>query len=70
MTCYIRHLAHMITEAGLEDTKDARKALDSVIRSEMRMEGAKCNEVWAEVKKNLSDLSWKERIQAALRDGA
>lgn len=66
MSCYIRHLTRLLDDAGLENTKENRKVLDSIIRTNLNLKGSKCSEVWREVKKTINE-DWEKAIVNELR---
>lgn len=55
MSCYLRHLSHIFTAAGLEIAKENRKAVDKAIKQLVGKDDANCPEVWREVKLWLTD---------------
>lgn len=67
MSCYTRHLGGLFQEAGLEFSKQNRKAADRCIRAALNLEAAHCPEVWRAVKPMLADPAARARLLEALR---
>ena len=63
VTCYARHLRHLLPETP---TEEDRRALDAAIRRVLRIgPGAACPEVWAAVKAT-DRARFDERVRAEL----
>lgn len=67
MSCYTRHLAPILNEAGIADTRTNREAVDHVLRELLGMPHAKCPEVWDELKRWLDQPSPRALIVEDLR---
>lgn len=69
MSCYLRHLGGVVKKAGVAPAnKEERRRVDRFMREIVDMPGAKCNEVWKEVKKRLREPAGEEELAARLRD--
>lgn len=55
MTCYFRHMKDVFSRAGIEVTKENKKALDRAIHSYVGVEYKDCSSSWKEVKKLAED---------------
>ena len=55
MTCYFRHMKDVFSRAGIEVTKENKKALDRAIHSHVGVEYKDCSSTWKEVKKKLAE---------------
>jgi hypothetical protein len=71
MSCYTRHLAGLMSEMGLEDTKGNRKRLDTSLREFLGYSLTdECPLVWREIQRYLADPDLKtimlERIRQRL----
>ena len=55
MTCYFRHIKEVFSRAGIEVTKENKKALDRAIHSYVGVEYKDCSSTWREVKKKLAE---------------
>ncbi|UCD45705.1 MAG: hypothetical protein JSV27_04255 [Candidatus Bathyarchaeota archaeon] len=55
MTCYFRHMKDVFSKAGIEVTKENKKALDEAIHSYVGVEYKDCSSTWREVKKKLAE---------------
>jgi hypothetical protein len=55
MSCYLRHLDDVIAGAGIELTKENRKAVDRAIRRIVGKADCGCPEVWKEVKEWIAE---------------
>jgi len=54
VTCYFRHMKDVFSRAGIEVTKENKKALDRAIHSYVGVEYKDCSSTWKEVKKKLA----------------
>ncbi|TEB06328.1 hypothetical protein [Pelotomaculum propionicicum] len=70
MSCYLRHLKPILSEAGLDlVTKEERKRIDLAVRDAVAMKKEdKCNEVWKEVKVLLQDPDKKQSLLTRLKN--
>jgi hypothetical protein len=55
LTCYFRHMKDVFNRAGIEVTKENKKALDRAIHSYVGVEYKDCSSTWKEVKKKLAE---------------
>ena len=55
MTCYFRHLKHVFEKAGIEVTKENKRAVDRAIHSIVGVEYKDCPAAWREVKKRIAE---------------
>ena len=55
MTCYFRHIQHILKRAGVEVTGDNKRDVDSVIHSIVGVEYKNCPIAWKEVKKRIAE---------------
>ncbi|MHB1456798.1 MAG: hypothetical protein ACYC0V_07775 [Armatimonadota bacterium] len=55
MSCYLKHMEEIIIEAGIELTKENRKAVDHAIRRAIGKPDSRCPEVWKEIKAQVAD---------------
>lgn len=62
MSCYLKHMEEIISEAGIELTKENRKAVDHAIRRTIGKPDSNCPEVWKEVKAQVADGRKQEII--------
>ena len=69
MSCYLRHLGHVMEKAGVYPAgKEERRRVDRAMREIVDMPGAKCGEVWKEVKKRMHQPAGAEELAARLRE--
>lgn len=62
MSCYLKHMEEIIFEAGIELTKENRKAVDHAIRRAIGKPDSNCPEVWKEIKLRVADDKRQEII--------
>ena len=55
MTCYLRHLKHIFTKAGVEVVQGNRMAVDKAIHKLVGVEYKNCGSTWKEVKKRIAE---------------
>ena len=55
MSCYLKHMEEIISEAGIELTKENRKSVDHAIRRAVGKPDSNCPEVWKEIKSQVAD---------------
>jgi len=55
VTCYFRHLKHVFEKAGIEVTKENKRAVDRAIHSIVGVEYKDCPAAWREVKKRIAE---------------
>ena len=55
MTCYFKHMKDVFSRAGIEVTKENKKALDRAIHSYVGVEYKDCPSTWKMVKKKLAE---------------
>lgn len=67
MTCYMRHLRPLLSEAGIDDTRANRKKAHHLLESHLGKAGEHCPIIWQEVKARLADEAAREDLIAALR---
>lgn len=68
VSCYLRHLGGVMEKAGVTPAgKEERRRVDRAVREIVDMPGAKCNEVWKEVKKRLQEPAGEEELARRLR---
>ena len=68
MSCYLRHIEDIVTDAGIELTKQNRKAVDHAIRRAVGKPEFHCPEVWKEVKVWLAAGRRQELIEGLTRE--
>jgi hypothetical protein len=66
MSCYMRHLLDLFAEAGLEDTKQNRKAAHAALHSALELPEAHCPELWHEIKVWRDDPALRAKLVEAL----
>jgi molecular chaperone GrpE (heat shock protein) len=71
MSCYIRHLKDLLSEAGIEVTAENRKQIDRAIHEIVNTTYKDCPGTWKEVKKKPASSEAEKRefvkkIKAAL----
>lgn len=62
MSCYLKHMEEIISEAGIELTKENRKAVDHAIRRAVGKLDSNCPDVWKEIKTLIADDKRQEII--------
>lgn len=62
MSCYLKHMEEIISEAGIELTKENRKAVDHAIRRAVGKPDSNCPDVWKEIKTLIADDKRQEII--------
>jgi len=62
MSCYIRHLKDLLSEAGIEVTADNRKQIDRAIHEIVNTTYKDCPGTWKEVKKKLASSEAEKRV--------
>jgi hypothetical protein len=68
MSCYLRHLTKIISQAGLEPAdKKERKEIDIAIREIIEARGEFCNEVWKELKLWLTEPGREQLLASELK---
>ncbi len=68
MSCYLRHLKGEIEQAGIELTKQNRKAVDELLHSYVRVKYKNCPRAWRAIKNAIrSDDESRAKLVAALR---
>lgn len=70
MTCYMRHLADVLRELGMEDAQESRKILDRQIRRLLRREYDGCPVVWKAIKEQISDPARRTLLLEELKRAA
>ncbi|OPY32410.1 MAG: hypothetical protein A4E32_00991 [Methanomassiliicoccales archaeon PtaU1.Bin124] len=50
MSCYLRHMDDLLKEAGIELTKENRKAVDEAVHRIVEVEYKHCPDAWKAVK--------------------
>jgi hypothetical protein len=71
MSCYIRHLKDVLSEAGIEVTADNKKQIDRAIHDIVDINYKDCSATWKEVKKKLASgeagkKAFVKKLKAAL----
>ncbi|MFA5055799.1 MAG: hypothetical protein WC562_06480 [Dehalococcoidia bacterium] len=71
MSCYIRHLKDLLSEAGIEVSSDNRKQIDRAIHEIVGTTYKDCPATWKEVKKKLASSeaekkAFVNKLKAAL----
>jgi hypothetical protein len=61
MSCYIRHLKDLLSEAGIEVTSDNRKQIDCAIHEIVNTTYKDCPGTWKEVKKKLASSETEKK---------
>jgi hypothetical protein len=61
MSCYIRHLKELLSEAGIEVTAENRKQIDRAIHEIVGTTYKDCPGTWKEVKKKLAASEAEKR---------
>ncbi|MFH1484639.1 MAG: hypothetical protein ABIH46_01070 [Chloroflexota bacterium] len=54
MSCYLRHMTDVLSEAGIELTKENRQAVDQAIHCAVGVAYKDCPAAWREIKKHLT----------------
>jgi len=54
MTCYFRHIQHILKKAGIRVTNENKKQIDKVIHSILGVEYKNCPATWKELKKKIA----------------
>jgi hypothetical protein len=67
MSCYMRHLTHIIDELGIENNKDTPRIIDRQIREILKKQDANCPEIRKDVKVRIHDAEQKKKLVAELR---
>ncbi|MHB0999944.1 MAG: hypothetical protein ACYC27_11925 [Armatimonadota bacterium] len=68
MSCYLRHMSDIISEAGIELTKENRKAVDHAIRRSVGKPDCNCPDVWKEVKARIADGRRQEIVENLMNE--
>jgi len=68
VSCYLRHVSDIIADAGIELTRENRKAVDHAIRRAVGKPDCNCPEVWKEVKARLADGRRQELVEGLIRE--
>ncbi|TFG07568.1 hypothetical protein EU522_00600 [Candidatus Thorarchaeota archaeon] len=55
MTCYFRHMRHVFERAGIEVTKENKKAIDQRIHELVGVKYKDCPATWSAVKSKLAE---------------
>ena len=65
MTCYVKHLGHLMERAGAGGSYEEKRMLDGVIREMLSMPRNDCPDVWKRVKAIVfgGDPSAKKRFE-------
>lgn len=66
MSCYLRHMQHILDKAGIEVTKENRKEIDKLIHSLVGVDYKNCPATWKEVKKRMAED--EERLIARMNE--
>jgi hypothetical protein len=72
MSCYFRHMADVLVEAGIDleevkKDKARKKELDEKIHALVGVEYKKCSPTWKQVKEMMADGKKRARLVEALR---
>jgi hypothetical protein len=72
MSCYFRHMADILEEAGIDmdevkADKARKKALDEKIHALVGIEYKDCSPAWKELKEMLADEKERARLIKALK---
>ncbi|OAT82306.1 hypothetical protein [Desulfotomaculum copahuensis] len=68
MSCYLRHLGHILEQAGVApQTKQERKRVDLAVREIVGSSGEKCPAVWKRVKALLQEPDGEEKLIDGLK---
>ncbi len=63
MSCYTRHLGGIMAEVGLENTKENRKRLDTILREFLGYALTdECPLVWKEIQRYLADPDLRKKM--------
>jgi len=54
MTCYFRHIQHILKKAGIQVTNENKKQIDKVIHSIVDVGYKNCPATWRELKKKIA----------------
>lgn len=69
MSCYLRHRKGVLERAGVTPgNKEERRLVDGAVREFVGKHGAKCPEVWREVKLRLQQPGGEDELIAFLRE--
>jgi len=67
MSCYLRHLEELFTEAGVVVTKDNRRRVDEAVHRLMGVEYKHCPEAWQKLKSEMGDPARRAILAANLK---
>ena len=68
MSCYLRHLKHILAEAGIEVTPSNKKQLDAIIHKSVGVTYRDCSGTWKRLKSDfLSDAGKQKEFVDHLR---
>ncbi|OGS20545.1 MAG: hypothetical protein A2252_09810 [Elusimicrobia bacterium RIFOXYA2_FULL_39_19] len=65
MSCYMRHLEELFKIAGIEASKENKKAFDLLLKKKFKT--ATCPQVWARVKEYLGGPKKRNKLLAELK---
>jgi molecular chaperone GrpE (heat shock protein) len=70
MTCYLRHLKHIFTKAGVEVAQGNREDVDKAIHDIVGVEYKNCASTWKEVKKRIveDEEAFVAKVKKALTE--
>lgn len=68
MSCYFRHLDELFREAGIELTKENKKAVDAKIHEIVGVAYKDCPKTWRLVKERLADSSLRDELVIKLKE--
>jgi hypothetical protein len=67
MSCYFRHIGEIFAEAGVEVTKENKKALDAAIHKAVGVACKDCPSAWRAVKALLAKPGGRARLVRAVK---
>ena len=71
MSCYFRHMKDILEDAGIEVTKENKKALDEIIHGLVSVAYKNCSPTWKAVKAHIrGDDKARQQFVASLRKKA
>ena len=73
MSCYLRHMKEVLTEAGVEVTAENRKQIDRAFHELMGVQYKDCPATWRRLKEELAGNSagrkrFVQRLKKAIRN--
>ncbi|MHC4713361.1 MAG: hypothetical protein ACYTAN_08855 [Planctomycetota bacterium] len=68
MSCYFRHMKDVFAEAGVEVTKENKKAIDAAIHNAVGVDYKNCPAAWKGVKALLEEPDGRAKLVSAVEE--